>query len=78
MKFQVNEGPTDRLVRLALGVVLFGVAAVATGALFYIVFIVGLIGFVTGLTGFCPTYTLFGISTLRKGAPDAVTGGHAK
>jgi hypothetical protein len=75
MKFQVNEGPTDRLVRFVLGIALLTVAAVATGPLFYVVSIAAVIGLTTGITGFCPTYTLFGISTLPKGAGDAPTGG---
>jgi hypothetical protein len=74
MKFQVNEGPIDRVIRLVLGTVLFSVAAVATGPLFYVALVVGLIGVVTGLTGFCPTYLLFGISTLPRGPGDASAG----
>lgn len=73
MKFQVNEGPADRLVRIVLAVALLYVAAVATGPLVYGALIVGLVAVVTGLTGFCPTYTLFGISTLPKGARGAGT-----
>lgn len=75
MKFQVNEGPADRLVRIVLAVALLYIAVVATGPLVYGALIVGLVALVTGLTGFCPTYTLFGISTLRKGARDAETQG---
>jgi hypothetical protein len=75
MRFQVNEGPADRWVRLVLAVALLYVAAVATGPLFFGALIVGLVALVTGLTGFCPTYTLFGISTLPKGASDAGTQG---
>ena len=68
MKLQVNEGPLDRLVRIVLGVVLLSVAAVATGPLFYVALVVGLVGLATGLSGFCPTYVLLGTSTLPKRA----------
>lgn len=72
MKFQVNEGPIDRLIRIAFGFVLF--TAVAAGLfaapVLYGALLVATIALVTGLTGFCPTYALLGISTLPKGAGD--------
>ncbi len=71
MHFQVNEGPADRIARLVIGVVALGVAAVASGPLFVGALAVGLIGVVTGLTGFCPNYVPFGISTLPKGSREA-------
>lgn len=68
MKFHVNEGPIDRLLRILIGVVLF--AAVAAGwvttPLLYVALPVGTIGLITGMTGFCPTYALLGISTVPK------------
>ena len=68
MKFQVNEGPADRFVRFALGVGLFALAATGfvTAPVLYGVLLVATIGLVTGITGFCPTYVLLGISTLPK------------
>jgi hypothetical protein len=76
MKFQVNEGPIDRLVRFVLGVVLF--AGAATGAVaapvLYLVLEVGTIGLATGTTGFCPTYALLGIATLPKSADEGAEG----
>ena len=70
MKFQVNEGPIDRLVRFVVGVGLFALAAtgLVTPPVLYGVLLVGTIGLVTGITGFCPTYALLGISTLPKRA----------
>jgi len=70
MKFQVNEGPLDRLIRVVLGIVLFAVAAsgLVTTPVLYGVLLVGTIGLVTGVTGFCPTYVLLGISTLPNRA----------
>jgi predicted RND superfamily exporter protein len=54
-----NEGMTDRVIRMFLGV------AIAM----YFVFhnspwaLVGLIPFVTGVVGFCPLYSILGINT---------------
>ena len=68
MKFQVNEGPIDRVIRILVGVGLFTLAAagLVTPPALYGVLLVGTIGLVTGITGFCPTYVLLGISTLPK------------
>ena len=72
MKFQVNEGPIDRLVRLVLAGGLFALAAMGfvPAPALYIVLLVGTIALVTGVTGFCPTYALLGISTVTKKAGD--------
>jgi len=71
MKFQVNEAPLDRFVRILIGLGLY--TAVAAGLfaapLLYGVLLVGTIGLVTGITGFCPTYVLLGISTIRRDRP---------
>ena len=75
MKFQVNEGPLDRVIRLVVGIVMLYAATVATGPLFVVALVIGLIGLVTGLTGFCPNYVLFGINTLPKDAKDRQEGG---
>lgn len=77
MNFQVNEGPLDRLARIVLGLGLFAAAAAGLFAapVLYVALLFGTIGLVTGLTGFCPTYSLFGISTLPKSAGDAEIGG---
>jgi Protein of unknown function (DUF2892) len=66
-----NEGPLDRALRLAAGIVLLplGLFALggAHGAIAGLVLAVpGVIGLVTAATGFCPTYTLFHFSTLRE------------
>lgn len=73
MKFQVNEGPIDRLLRFVLGLGLFAVAAagLVVAPLLYVVLLVATIGLVTGVTGFCPTYVLLGITTLPKGTGQA-------
>ncbi len=74
MRFQVNEGPADRVIRLFVGVVMLNVAAVTTGPLFVFALVIGLIGVITGLTGFCLPYVLFGISTLPKDEKDRQKG----
>jgi DUF2892 family protein len=69
-----NEGPLDRALRLVAGIVLLplglfvlgGVDGAIVGLLFAAF---GVIGLVTAATGFCPTYTLFGFSTLRETHP---------
>jgi len=71
---QVNEGKTDRIIRVALGIILTVLAIV-----FYFVFsspinlilliillIVGLISLITGITGFCGLYAVFKISTVKQ------------
>ena len=62
----VNEAGWERIVRVALGVVLlivgFGVMDGTAGV------VVGIIAFVpllTGLSGWCPLYSLIGFSTNR-------------
>ncbi len=68
MEFQVNEGPLDRMIRFVVGVVGLNVAAVATGPLFFVALVIGLIGLFTGLTGFCLPYAILGFDTLPKDA----------
>ncbi len=68
--FKQNEGTLDRIVRLAVGVVLFPAGLLWLEALEgnvpgLVAAIIGLIGLVTSLSGFCPTYVLFGVSTLE-------------
>jgi len=60
-----NEGVVDRVIRVAVGVVLLylAVTGVATGAWAWLAWIAGVLALVTGATGFCLIYRLFGIST---------------
>lgn len=69
--FKRNVGILDRIVRVALGLVLLPVGLFLLGGLQGSVLglvIAGLggIGLLTGFTGFCLLYTLFGINTLEK------------
>lgn len=57
---KVNEGHTDRIVRIILGIVLI-VLGLATSQI--LLAIVGLVPLLTGLSGFCLIYRLLGIST---------------
>lgn len=58
--FPVNEHVVERVLRVALGVVLVGLAATGNiGAWGW----VGVVPIATGLLGSCPLYTLLGFST---------------
>lgn len=65
MKIRVNEGPIDRIARIAAGTALVAVAVLGLVAapLSLVAGAVGAILVVTGATGFCPLYALFGVST---------------
>ncbi len=69
--FKRNEGILDRIVRVGLGMVLLPSGLLLLGifhsnVLGLLAAGLGVIGLITGFTGVCPTYTLFGISTLEK------------
>ncbi|HEX6268915.1 MAG TPA: DUF2892 domain-containing protein [Anaerolineales bacterium] len=69
--FKRNEGIIDRTLRVALAIVLLSVGLFLLGGLQgnvpgLIVAGFGLLPLITGLTGFCPLYVPFGISTLEK------------
>jgi hypothetical protein len=67
MKLQTNENPADRVVRVALGLVLILAFAAgwAAAPLSFLALAVGAIALVTGLAGFCPLYAVLGVSTCR-------------
>jgi hypothetical protein len=57
-----NIGNIERLVRIAGGLILAGLAATGTvGAWAWL----GLIPLATGLSGWCPPYSLLGINTCK-------------
>ena len=60
-----NMSVADRLMRIALGAMILGLYGALEPPLQYLT-LAGLIPLGTGLTGTCPLYTLFGISTLRR------------
>ncbi len=68
MKFSLkqNMGMFDRMPRICLGaMLLFLATTVIGGTLGLILVMVSAVLLITGITGFCPTYVLFGISTKR-------------
>ena len=67
--FRANESRTDRLIRVALGIILLvlGWGGVVTGTWGWVLKIGGFIPLLTGLTGWCGLYALFGIRTDKSG-----------
>ena len=64
MKFEVNVGNTDRMVRIALGVVMALLALMGTvGAWGWLVAIIAV---ATGVLRVCPSYSLLKLSTVEK------------
>jgi hypothetical protein len=59
---RTNEGTIDRVVRTLVGIALLSLAFVGPKTLWGYV---GLVPLATGLLGWCPLYTLLGISTCR-------------
>ncbi|MGR3321726.1 MAG: YgaP family membrane protein [Pseudooceanicola sp.] len=55
-----NEGTIDRVLRIVAGLVLLSLVFVGPQTPWGWI---GLVPLVTGLVGWCPLYTLFGIST---------------
>jgi hypothetical protein len=57
---KINEGMTDRSLRVVAGLVLIGLAVTGTiGVWGYI----GIVPLLTGAVGLCPLYSLLGINT---------------
>jgi hypothetical protein len=69
--FKRNEGTIDRILRVGLAMALVPVGLFLLGGLQgnllgLLVAGLSLLPLITGLTGFCPLYVPFGISTLEK------------
>ncbi len=60
-----NEGMADRLIRIIVGIIVIALVFVGPQTPWGWL---GLLPLITGLVGWCPAYTLFGIRTcpLRK------------
>lgn len=73
---KINMGLVDRVVRTILAVVIAGLyfGGQLTGIAAVILGIFAVILLVTSSVGFCPVYSLLGISTLKKGEEHG--GGH--
>lgn len=60
-----NESNADRMIRVALGLIL-AIAGVAAGGAFAVIgLVLGAILLITGTVGFCPIYRVLGITTNR-------------
>ncbi len=68
MRF-LNEGQWDRSARMLAGILLVAAGwTLASSALGVALFVIGAIALGTGIVGWCPAYTLFGISTMKTPA----------
>jgi len=59
-RMTINEGTVDRIVRVVAGLVILSLAFIGPKTAWGYV---GLIPIATGLVGYCPAYSLFGINT---------------
>lgn len=79
MRF-LNEGQWDRSVRMLAGILLVAAGwTLASNALGVALVGFGAIALGTGIIGWCPAYTLLGISTVKTPAghcPSCETDGH--
>ncbi|MHB8880870.1 MAG: YgaP family membrane protein [Thermodesulfovibrionales bacterium] len=57
-----NVGTIDRAVRIIIGLGILSFAFMGVSSWGYL----GLVPLLTGITGWCPPYSLLGISTCRK------------
>jgi hypothetical protein len=62
---KLNEGMTDRVVRVILGTLLIALwpFGFTHGAFAIILAVIGVVLLATALTGFCPLYAVLGIKT---------------
>lgn len=66
--FRHNVGLLDRILRVWVGIALVTVGALAAdGIVAVILLILSIPLLFSGITGFCPTYSLLGISTVSAG-----------
>ncbi|NEY88946.1 YgaP family membrane protein [Tabrizicola oligotrophica] len=65
--FTTNEGTADRALRILVGIALLAWFFMENGAGFWhYAKLFGIAPLLTGLIGYCPVYTIFGVST-RQG-----------
>jgi len=66
-----NMGSADRIIRIVIGLALLivpfvsGLALFANPIAFWASMIVGAVMLLTSVVGFCPLYTLLGVSTCK-------------
>lgn len=61
---KANEGTADRVIRTLVGLALLSLIALVEGPARWLG-LVGLVPLLTGLLGYCPVYSLLGLSTCR-------------
>ncbi len=68
MKFTTNMGQTDRIIRIALAVVLaaLNLFGIVSGPLGLILWVLAAVFVLTSVISFCPLYLPFKISTKGK------------
>lgn len=57
-----NEGTLDRVIRLIIGLLIVSLWFVLSGSMRFLA-LIGFIPLLTAALGWCPLYTLFGLST---------------
>jgi hypothetical protein len=60
----INEGKTDRTLRIIVGILVLGLALVLEGNMRWLA-LIGLVPLATGILGNCPVYSLLGMNTCR-------------
>ena len=61
--FKTNEGTVDRALRVIVGVVLLALFFLYPDASWRYFALIGIVPIVTGLVGWCPLYSMLGMST---------------
>ncbi len=65
--FKQNVGMLDRVLRVSIGMALMGLGTlVVKDAIGTVLIILSIPLLFSGITGFCPSYALWGISTKRE------------
>jgi len=66
--FTQNESMLDQVIRFVLGAVLLYAwyTVLVTGVLATVALVIGVVLMLTGLIGWCPLYSLFGMSTRQS------------
>lgn len=59
---KANEGIADRVIRIAAGFLILSMFFLVDGNARWLA-LIGFVPLLTGLLGYCPMYSLFGIST---------------
>lgn len=59
---KANEGIADRVIRIAAGFLILSLFFVVESPARWFA-LAGIVPFLTGLAGYCPLYSLFGLST---------------